>query len=147
VTAHVRDFVPADAAAVLEVWRATGLAPPQRGDTPATIARTLAAGGRLLVLEVDGALVGTSWLTVDGRRTYLHHLGVAPAHQRQGHGRRLVEASLAAARAIGLQVKLEVHRDNAAAVALYRRAGFSRLGDYDVYIVRDLPPAAGATGR
>jgi ribosomal protein S18 acetylase RimI-like enzyme len=140
MTARVRDFVPADAPAVLAVWRETGLASPQRADTPATIARTLAAGGRLLVLEADGGLVGTSWLTVDGRRAYLHHLGVRPSHQRRGFGRLLVEASLAAARVIGLQVKLEVHRDHAAAIALYRRAGFARLGDYDVFIMRDLPP-------
>ena len=140
VAARVRDFTPADAAAVLELWRETGLGNPARGDDLETVARTLAAGGRLLVLEIDGALVGTSWLTVDGRRTYLHHFGVRPPHQRQGLGRQLLDASLAAARLIGFQVKLEVHRDNAAAIALYRRAGFARLGDYDVFIRRELPP-------
>ncbi|MBI5477670.1 MAG: GNAT family N-acetyltransferase [Deltaproteobacteria bacterium] len=140
MTPVIRDFVPADAPAVLELWRETGLSSPHRADTPETIARTLAAGGRLLVLEADGVLVGTSWLTVDGRRASLHHLGIRPSHQRRGLGRQLLEASLAAARAIGLQVKLEVHRDNAAAIALYRLAGFIRLGDYDVYIMRDLPP-------
>ena len=41
-------------------------------------------------------------------------------------------------KAIGLQLKLEVQRDNAAAIALYRKAGFDLLGDYDVYIIRDL---------
>jgi len=135
---RIRDFVAADEAAVREVWLETGMASPHRADTLATIERTIAAGGRLLVLEADGALVGTAWLTVDGRRTYLHHLGVRPSHQRRGLGWRLLEATLAAAREIGLQLKLEVHRDNAAAIALYRRAGFSRLGDYDVLIIRDL---------
>ena len=138
MTAQVRDYVPADARAVLAVWGETGLGTPQRGDTPEVIARTLAAGGRLLVLEVDGALVGTAWLTVDGRRTLLHHFGIRPSHQRRGLGRQLLDASLAAARAIGLQVKLEVHRDNAAAVALYAGAGFARLDGYDVYLLRDL---------
>jgi ribosomal-protein-alanine N-acetyltransferase len=135
---RIRDYAPADAAAVLALWQETGLGSSWRGDTPAVIGRTLQAGGRLLVLEADGALVGTSWLTVDGRRTLLHHFGIRPSHQRRGLGRLLLDASLAAAHAIGLQVKLEVHRDNAAAVALYRRAGFSRLDGYDVYLLRDL---------
>jgi hypothetical protein len=38
----------------------------------------------------------------------------------------------------GMPIKLEVHRENAKAIGLYRRAGFVRLGDYDVYIVRDV---------
>ncbi len=134
----MRDYVGADYPAVLDLWRQVGMASPKRGDTPETIARTLGAGGRLLLLEVDGAIVGTSWLTTDGRRTFLHHFAIRPSHQGYGLGRRLLDATLAAARAIGLQVKLEVHRDNAAAIRLYTRAGFARIGDYDVYIIRDL---------
>ncbi len=34
-------------------------------------------------------------------------------------------------------VKLEVHRSNKRAIELYKKAGFSYLGDYDVYIIRD----------
>jgi len=134
----VRPFAAADYPAVADLWRRTGLDAPGRGDDLATIERTLAAGGRLLVLEVDGAVAGSAWLTGDGRRRYLPHFGVAPERQRQGLGRLLLDAALAAARDLGLQLKLEVHRDNAAAVALYRQAGFARLGDYDVYLRRDL---------
>jgi ribosomal protein S18 acetylase RimI-like enzyme len=134
----VRDFTAADWAAVAEVWRETGMGRPERGDTLATVERTLSAGGRLLLLEADGVVVGTSWLTVDGRRSYLHHFGIRPSHQRRGLGRHLLSATLAAAREIGLQVKLEVHRDNLDAIRLYTQAGFTALGDYDVYIIRAL---------
>jgi ribosomal protein S18 acetylase RimI-like enzyme len=137
-TTVIRDYADADLHAVAALWQATGMASPARGDGPAVIARTVAAGGRLLVLEADGALAGTSWLTVDGRRTYLHHFAIAPSQQRRGRGRELLAATLDAARAIGLQLKLEVHRDNAAAIALYRAAGFAPLGAYDVYIMREL---------
>ncbi len=41
-------------------------------------------------------------------------------------------------KAKGYQVKLEVHRSNNVAVELYRKAGFEFLGDYDVYIIRDI---------
>jgi ribosomal protein S18 acetylase RimI-like enzyme len=134
----IRDFTPADYAAVLEVWTQVGMASPKRGDTLETIERTLGAGGRLLVLETGGRLVGTSWLTTDTRRTYLHHFAIRPDHQRRGLGRALLDATLAAARAIGLQVKLEVHRDNVAAIRLYESAGFAPLGDYVTYLIRDL---------
>ena len=47
MTARVRDFVPADVPAVLAVWRETGLASPQRADTPATIARRPSAVSKI----------------------------------------------------------------------------------------------------
>jgi ribosomal protein S18 acetylase RimI-like enzyme len=50
----------------------------------------------------------------------------------------LLKVSLDRARAIGLQTKLEVHRDNKAAIALYQSQGFRYLGDYDGYIIRNL---------
>ncbi len=50
----------------------------------------------------------------------------------------LLRASLKIVKELGLQVKLEVHVDNAKAIHFYEKAGFKRLGDYDVYIIRDL---------
>jgi ribosomal protein S18 acetylase RimI-like enzyme len=43
-----------------------------------------------------------------------------------------------AGKEIGLQIKLEVHQSNERAINFYKKAGFKRLGDYDVYIIRDL---------
>ena len=83
-------------------------------------------------------VVGTSWITFDGRRLHLHHFGVHPSYQRQGIGDRLSVASLRFAKQKGYQIKLEVHKSNTAAIALYKKHGFSFLGDYDVYIVRDI---------
>jgi len=133
-----REFQAGDWPAVQELWEATGLGGAQRGDDAGVIATTLAWGGRFLVLEERGGIVGTAWLTNDGRRLYLHHFGISPDRQGQGLGRILLAEVLAAARAIGLQLKLEVHRDNARAEALYRRNGFAALGDYETLIIRDL---------
>jgi ribosomal protein S18 acetylase RimI-like enzyme len=136
----VRDYWAADYPHVADIWERTGMSTPGRGDTAAVIETTLRNNGRLLVLvdrEKD-TVVGTSWLTNDGRRLYLHHFAVDPDY----HGRRLskplLRESLKIARELGLQVKLEVHRDNHRAADLYRKAGFKRLGDYDVLIIRDL---------
>jgi ribosomal protein S18 acetylase RimI-like enzyme len=83
-------------------------------------------------------VVGTSWLTNDGRRLYLHHFAIDPEFQGGGLSKPLLRESLKIAREIGLQVKLEVHQDNERAINFYKKAGFQRLGDYDVYIIRDL---------
>jgi len=136
----VRDYWAADYPHVADIWERSGISTPGRGDSAEVIENTLRRNGRLLVLvERDKDLVvGTSWLTNDGRRVYLHHFAVDPGYQGQGLSKPLLKASLRIAREIGLQVKLEVHRDNHKALDLYRNAGFKRLGDYDVLIIRDL---------
>jgi ribosomal-protein-alanine N-acetyltransferase len=56
-------------------------------------------------------------------------LAVHPRARRQGHGSALLQAALAAARRAGAaRMFLEVAADNAAALSLYRRAGFGELG-------------------
>jgi ribosomal-protein-alanine N-acetyltransferase len=53
-------------------------------------------------------------------------LDVAPEHRRQGLGRRLMQAALRAIRQSGRRrAALDVDRDNAAAIALYRTLGFA----------------------
>jgi ribosomal protein S18 acetylase RimI-like enzyme len=139
-TFNVREYEEKDFFEVAEVWKQTGINTPGRGDTAAAIANTLRHGGRLLVLEekTSGNVVGTSWLTSDGRRLYLHHFAVMPERQGQGLAKLLLKTSLQIAKQTGLQIKLEVHRDNERAVNLYKNAGFQRLGDYDILIIRDL---------
>jgi [ribosomal protein S18]-alanine N-acetyltransferase len=56
----------------------------------------------------------------------VHTIGVDPAYQRQGIGRRLLGALLGFAGRGA--VYLEVRTDNAAAIALYRGAGFVEAG-------------------
>jgi ribosomal-protein-alanine N-acetyltransferase len=56
----------------------------------------------------------------------IHTIGVDPACQRQGIGRRLLDRLLEFAD--GGTVFLEVRTDNAAAIELYRSAGFVQVG-------------------
>ncbi len=136
----VRDYWAADYPHVAEIWEQSGMSTPGRGDSAEVIENTLRRNGRLLVLvdrERD-TVVGTSWLTNDGRRLYLHHFAIAPECQGMGLAKPLLRESLKIAKETGLQVKIEVHRDNHKALGLYRKAGFKRLGDYDVMIIRDL---------
>jgi ribosomal protein S18 acetylase RimI-like enzyme len=140
-----RDYRPDDFPAIEDLWRATGIGHPARGDDPAAVARTLALGGRLLVMEEPaGAIAGAAWITCDGRRLYLHHFAIRPDLQGRGLGRALLAEVLAVARGIGLQLKLEVYKGNARARELYRRNGFAAVGELDVLIIRDYASVAPA---
>ena len=138
---EVRLYRRGDFPGIMEVWSATGLSRPERGDDEATIERSIAIGGTMLVMydpDDAGLITGTSWLTFDGRRLHLHHFGIAPAHQGRGLSALLLRESLRVVKEKGFQVKLEVHRTNETAVTIYKKAGFEYLGDYDVYIIRDI---------
>lgn len=61
-------------------------------------------------------------------------IAVAPEARRQGLGRGLLEAALSAARDKSAEeMFLEVAADNAAAIALYARAGFTETGRRAAY--------------
>ncbi len=138
---EVRLYRRGDFPGIMEVWSATGLSRPERGDDEATIERSIAIGGTMLVMydpDDAGLITGTSWLTFDGRRLHLHHFGIVPVHQGRGLSALLLRESLRVVKEKGFQVKLEVHRTNETAVTIYKKAGFEYLGDYDVYIIRDI---------
>lgn len=135
----IRDFDKHDFDGLTELWGLTNLGNPQRGDNLDIILQSVAMGGKMLVaVNADDKVIGTSWMTFDGRRIHLHHFGVYPDYQRKGIGKLLVKESLRFVKQKGYQVKLEVHQSNIAAINLYKQFGFTFLGDYDVYIIRDL---------
>ena len=136
----VRNYTETDFPEMIMLWEALGLGGAHRGDDSQVIARTLQMGGQLLLLaeQVSGKIIGTSWLTVDGRRTYIHHFGIHSQYQGRGLAKVLLDASLKLAKTFGMQIKLEVHKDNAKAISLYAKSGFVSLGDYQIYIIRDI---------
>lgn len=136
----VRLFAESDYDAVVEVWRQTDLGGALRGDNLEIIKDTIKCGGALFVLINNDSdrLIGTSWITNDSRRLYLHHFGILPEFQGKGLSNLLMAKSMQYARDKKLQIKLEVHKENAVARHLYEKYGFKYLGDYDVFIVREL---------
>lgn len=98
--------------------------------------------GELLVLDQAGGLRGYSIAvrsTTRGLAWFLG-LGVEPESRGRGYGRRLAETSLNRLRAQGLdRVRLTVDGENAAAVRLYLRLGFVRLGEIADYLGPDEP--------
>ena len=85
-------------------------------DHPHGLFRVALEGG-----EVVG--YGAVWLVID--EVHVTNVAVAPAHQRQGIGRRLMVELLRAARETGVVcATLEVRAGNAPAIALYEDLGF-----------------------
>lgn len=136
----IREYVDSDYAEMIRLWESLDLGGIQRGDDQMIIRRTIQMGGQLLLMieKTSDSIVGTSWLTVDGRRTYLHHFGIQADYQGLGLAKILLDASLTLAKTFGMQIKLEVHKENSKALGLYKSVGFTYLGDYQVYIIRDI---------
>jgi ribosomal protein S18 acetylase RimI-like enzyme len=136
----IREYHEKDYNELIKFWDITDMGNPERGDSIDTIKRTIDIGGCLLILEAkaDGRICGSSWMTVDGRRILLHHFGVLPECQGRGLSKYLLQESLQFVKKKGHQVKLEVHSKNFKAINLYKKFGFVHLGEYNVYIIRDL---------
>ncbi|MGQ9489591.1 MAG: GNAT family N-acetyltransferase [Anaerolineae bacterium] len=80
---------------------------------------------RSWVARMAGETVGIALLAHRGSRGWISAVGVVPAWRRQGMARRLLEALMASAQALGLRVlTLEVISANDAARQLYRALGF-----------------------
>ncbi|RLD53479.1 MAG: hypothetical protein DRJ05_16395 [Bacteroidetes bacterium] len=134
----IRDYIKEDFEEVNNLWMATEMGGAERGDNNEVILKTIKADGRLIILEnkITKEIIGTSWLTNDGRRVYLHHFGIRPDYQGKGLSKLLLNESISFAKSKRLQLKLEVHKNNTKAIGLYKTGGFNYLGDYKVYIIR-----------
>lgn len=84
---------------------------------------------RYYVAATDGAaLVGYAGLYLNDAEAEIQTVAVAPAAQRRGIGRLLVEDLLAEARRRGAhRVLLEARAENARAIALYETFGFALI--------------------
>jgi len=122
-------------------WLAFLRAPP-----PARIRRFVLDNQRLgavhFVALDDGQVVGWCDVTPKAHATLRHSgtlgMGIAATHRGRGIGAALLGATTAGAFARGLErIELIVRADNAAAIGLYRRAGFAQEGLLRRYLIVD----------
>jgi len=126
----IRTVGPADAEAVLALWRAVfpeygDPTRPQR-DPARSLARKLAFGDGLFWLaEQGGRVVGTAMAGWDGHRGWLYSVGVHPEARRGGVGRTLVAQAERALWALGCpKVNLQIFPMNRGAREFWRRMGY-----------------------
>lgn len=90
---------------------------------------SLDAGYHCWVVENGGAIVAYSVAAIAAEEAHLLNLSVAAEWQRRGLGASLLGFIVSLARNYAAQrIFLEVRPSNAAARALYRRAGFHDIG-------------------
>lgn len=137
---RIRNYRPGDHHELMAFWKENGLTYPERGDDLQTIQASIDEhGGKMLIMTDSrkGDIIGSSWMTCDGRRIFLHHFGIREDFRGCGLGRLLMEKSMEYVREKGLQLKLEVHRDNLAAKNIYEEYDFEIFREYEIYMLRD----------
>ncbi len=135
-----RAFHEEDFPEIKSLWDICDMGGKERGDSVKTISDCNKQGGSFIVVELAQTkqIIGTSWMTWDGRRIFLHHFCIHPDYRGRGFGELLGRESLKFIKKKDAQVKLEVHKKNIAAKKLYDKLGFFAFEDYDIYMIRDL---------
>jgi ribosomal protein S18 acetylase RimI-like enzyme len=127
---RLREFAPADYAAVDELWRRTGLW-MRPSDSAAQLDLKLTRDPDLFLVACAGArLVGVAMGGWDGRRAYIYHLAVDPDWQRRGVAGRLMDELEERFRVRGaLKAKLQILVGNDASAAFFAARGYRLEGD------------------
>jgi ribosomal-protein-alanine N-acetyltransferase len=98
--------------------------------TAAFVRERAADHNHYVAARVDDTLIGYGGISRLGRTPpfeyEIHTIGVDPAYQGRGIGRRMLDELLNIA--AGGVVHLEVRTDNTTAIALYRSVGFTEVG-------------------
>jgi ribosomal-protein-alanine N-acetyltransferase len=129
----LRDMTEADLDGVLRIEREVHAHPWTLGN----FSDALRSKYLCKVYEKDGIMLGYAVLMLAVDEAELLDIAVAAQHQRQGLGRNLLDEMMALARRHDMRrMVLEVRASNAAAISLYRRAGFADIG-----LRRDYYPA------
>ena len=130
-TIEIREFVPADYDAVIELWRESEGITIREADQREPLSAYLLQHRGLSFVAVEGrAIVGSTLCGTDGRRGYLQHVAVAKSHRRRGIATALVERSVKALAARGIdKCHLMVLADNVDAQAFWSRIGWKDRSD------------------
>ena len=120
---QIREFTPEDTIQAVELWKGCEGIGLSAADEPERITTYLARNAGMSFTAWDGAtLVGAVLCGHDGRRGYLHHLGVRVDYRGRGIGQALAEHCHAALRTQGIdKVHIFVYRANQHALAFWQR--------------------------
>jgi len=133
---ELRPMAEADLPAVMAIENAIYAFPW----TPGNFRDSLAAGYGCWMYVRDGEPIGYAVLMHASDEAHLLNLSIAARWQRQGYGSLLLQQLCEVARGHGARLLfLEVRPSNAAALRLYERHGFQRIG-----LRRDYYPAPAA---
>lgn len=118
-------MVEADLSWVLALEQQLHVCPWTRGN----FVDSLAAGHLCRIMKIGTEPIGYGVMMQVVDEAHLLDMSIDVRHQHAGHGHRLLAHLFELVRARGAQqCFLEVRSSNAAAIALYRKAGFEQIG-------------------
>src|SRR5450432_552875 len=124
-----RDFVIADYDAAVALWAEVEGVEICEGDSPEEIREFLLRNpGLSRVAEEHGTLVGAVLCGHDGRRGWIYHIAVSPAHRGQGVGKLLLDDCVQGLHRSGIKrAIILVARDNPLGQEFWRRNGWEEI--------------------
>lgn len=123
---NIRPYGLADEAAVVALWERCDLTRPWN-DPRKDIRRKLhVAPDLFLIGEAGGEVVATVMVGYEGHRAWINYLAVAPAHQRKGFGRMMMEEAERILRQVGCpKVNLQIREENGVTIKFYQSLGYA----------------------
>ena len=92
------------------------------------------------LLELEGEAIGVMAFVLEQEQIRLNQFFVQPSHHRRGIGAVALCVLAAEGDRRGLPIRLDVGPDNHRAIALYRRFGFSEIGNFSNRLGMVRPP-------
>lgn len=129
---EIRNMQLDDYHSVYAIWLSCpGMGLNNLDDSREGIAKYLSRNPDTCFVAVEqDCIIGAILAGHDGRRGYISHTAVSPAHQRQGVGKQLVEAALNALKQQGIhKVNLVAFAHNEKGNAFWESMGFTQRTD------------------
>jgi GNAT superfamily N-acetyltransferase len=120
--------------AAMEAWVTENFGPTTPDRTSTVTAEEMAPpGGAFVLVYEDGeAVAGGGVRRLEDGVAEIKRMFVLPSARGRGHGRRVLEALEAAAAELGYRrVRLDTARSMTTAMAMYRRARYRDIPDYN----------------
>lgn len=122
----VRKYRQGDKEALVALWQQVFPDDPPHNEPTSIIDAKLKVDDLIFVSEQNGSIVGACMAGYDGHRGWLYAVAVAPEYRRAGAGTALINAALAALKALGcIKVNLQIRPTNTAVAAFYQSLGFA----------------------
>ncbi|MEM8975086.1 MAG: GNAT family acetyltransferase [Pseudomonadota bacterium] len=125
-TSEIREIEDRDVDQVIALWHSAGVArpwnPPERDIAFARRDKH----STILVVEDHGRIIASAMAGEDGHRGWVYYVAVDPNQQRDGLGRRLMQAAEEWLKARGCwKVQLLIRADNEGVKNFYERIGYA----------------------
>lgn len=126
VNLNIRPYQSEDEEQVVELWQDCCLVVPHN-NPQRDIWLKMQVQPELFLVGLFGSQVVASIMAgYEGHRGWLNYLAVLPAHQRQGIGRRMVEAATAKLEVMGCpKINVQIRTSNTEVIEFYKRLGFT----------------------